>query len=225
MREHHIPVTRTARYYTLGKEQGRPRQVWFVCHGYGQLAADFVGGFSALDDGDRLIVAPEALNRFYLESPERPHTASDKIGATWMTREDRLTEIDDYVRYLDALHAHILGSADRPTADVRVLGFSQGAATAARWMAFGSAEVTEVILWGSFPPHDLDLESVRRSLGRQRLTLVVGTRDRYASAAVASEHQARLQAHGVDCRVVTFEGGHRLDDETLRRLAADIGPS
>ena len=41
MQEHHLSVERTARYYTLGSLDG-PRDVWFVCHGYGQLAARFL---------------------------------------------------------------------------------------------------------------------------------------------------------------------------------------
>ncbi len=66
MQEHHISVTRTARYYTLGEISRGVAEVWFVCHGYGQLAERFIRHFAALDDGTRLVVAPEALGRFYL---------------------------------------------------------------------------------------------------------------------------------------------------------------
>src|SRR5512140_2894757 len=92
--EHAIAVPRTARYYTLGPTHGFPRELWFVCHGYGQLGARFVEQFASLDDGTRLIVAPEALSRFYLDSiPERRNQQSPRVGASWMTREDRLAEI------------------------------------------------------------------------------------------------------------------------------------
>ena len=37
-------------------------------------------------------MAPEGLSRFYLEG------FSGKVGATWMTREDRLNDIDNYLR-------------------------------------------------------------------------------------------------------------------------------
>ena len=33
-----IVVPRTARYYALGPRQGSPKEIWLVCHGYGQLA-------------------------------------------------------------------------------------------------------------------------------------------------------------------------------------------
>lgn len=58
MQEHRIAVARTARYFTLGRAE---REVWFVLHGYGQLADRFLRHFDPIDDGTRLIVAPEGL--------------------------------------------------------------------------------------------------------------------------------------------------------------------
>src|SRR2546430_248789 len=134
--EHAIAVPRTARYYTLGPTHGFPRELWFVCHGYGQLAGRFIQQFAPIDDGTRLIVAPEALSRFYLDPlSERRHQRSPRVGATWMTREDRHAEIADYVSYLDLLSAevkhHLAGASPR----IVFLGFSQGTATVSRWLA------------------------------------------------------------------------------------------
>src|SRR2546425_9676771 len=83
-----------------------------VCHGSGQLAARSLRHFEPLADGTRLVVAPEALSRFYLEDTTVP-AKERKVGATWMTRENRLSEIDDYVRYLDALHAEVFARVAR----------------------------------------------------------------------------------------------------------------
>ncbi len=78
---HSLVVPRTARYYTLGPTHGFPRELWFVCHGYGQLAERFLRQFAPLDDGTRLIVAPEALSRFYLDPiPQRRNDPSPRIG-------------------------------------------------------------------------------------------------------------------------------------------------
>src|SRR5207249_11468139 len=140
MQEHHIDVTRTARYFTLGGSGSGVAEVWFVCHGYGQLAGRFIRYFAALDDGTRLIVAPEALARFYLGEVTGP-SANRKIGASWMTREDRLTEIDDYVRYLDALFQEVLRRLEPRAPRVTALGFSQGAATVSRWATLGKSRV------------------------------------------------------------------------------------
>src|SRR5881398_3935866 len=109
MHEHHIGVSRSARYFTLGEKPQGVAEVWFACHGYGQLAARFLEKLRVLDDGRRCVVAPEGLSRFYLsESP-----AERRVGASWMTREDRLAEIDDYVPYLDGVSADVFRSLDR----------------------------------------------------------------------------------------------------------------
>src|SRR3954471_8166502 len=95
---HSIVVPRTARYYTLGPTHGFPRELWFVCHGHGQLAGRFIKDFEPLDDGTRLIVAPEALSRYYLDSIAEQRTQKEqRVGATWMTREFREAEMADYI--------------------------------------------------------------------------------------------------------------------------------
>ena len=59
-----IAVRRTARLALLGPEGPAVRELWYVMHGYGQLAAPFIESFRAVDDGTRLIMAPEAHSRF-----------------------------------------------------------------------------------------------------------------------------------------------------------------
>src|SRR5437667_4129795 len=164
MQEHVFSTPRTARCFTLGSPQGAT-DVWFVCHGYGQLASRFLERFRALEAERRCIVAPEGLSRFYLtESP-----AERRVGASWMTREDRLNEIDDYVRYLDGVYGNVVPRNARVTA----LGFSQGTATVCRWAGLGSSRIDRLIVWGGEVPPDLDLKRLRVP----GLTIVYGTRD------------------------------------------------
>ena len=56
--------------------------------------------------------------------------------------------------------------------------------------------------------------------GDARLTLVAGSRDRYATDAL-ERLAGELEALGVACRFERFTGGHRLDDDTLRRIVDD----
>lgn len=215
MQEHHLPVARTARYYTLGEAATAFREVWFVCHGYGQLAGRFLRHFEPLDDGTRLIVAPEGLSRFYLtEDP-----AERRVGASWMTREDRLAEIHDYVSYLDAVYAEVFGGVDRAAVRVHALGFSQGTATVSRWIAFGTARVDRVVLWGGEVPPDLDLAAARERLAGAGLTLVAGRQDEFLTPKIVARDEARLRELGIPCRVARFDGGHEIDELTLKSLA------
>ena len=211
MQEHHLPVARTARYFTLGSLE-KPRDVWFVCHGYGQLAARFLERFRPIERADRLIVAPEALSRFYLTE-----SASElRVGASWMTREDRLSEIADYIAFLDALYRTVVSGNARLT----VLGFSQGSATACRWVGMGAGKVDRLIVWGGEIPPDLELaENTGERLRAARVTLVYGDRDEYFTPKIVTATEQRLREAKIDYALVPFEGGHEIEEATLRTLA------
>ena len=218
-REHHLPVSRTARYFTIGEPHASLRELWFVCHGYGQLAGRFVRHFESIDAPHRMIVAPEALSRFYVEISGKTH-ADTHVGASWMTREDRLSDIEDNVEYLDALHAHVLSSLPMPPASFTVLGFSQGVATAARWLERTSIHVDRALFWGGILPPDVDL-SAARALRAARITVIAGTADEHATAEMLASQQARLAASGISFEHVAFNGSHRIDREVLGKLAAE----
>jgi predicted esterase len=215
-----IVVRRTARLALLGPAAPGVRDLWYVLHGYGQLATPFLEDFSAIDDGTRLIVAPEALSRFYEGDAQARLHKDAPVGASWMTREDRDSEIGDYLAYLDAVHESMLAAAGGETPPVvTVLGFSQGGATAARWVASGRVHAARLVLWGSQFPPEVDLADPAAPLRRAESTLVIGTKDIFATPKVVANETARLNNAGFPYRLVRFEGGHRLDDATLCGLA------
>ena len=217
--EHHLPVSRTARYYTLGGPGPGTLQVWVACHGYGQLASRFLEKLRVLHDGTRYLVAPEGLSRFYLsESP-----AERRVGASWMTREDRLAEIADYVQYLDAVYQDVFSQLDRSQVAVHALGYSQGAATVARWAALGRAKVDRLTLWGGEFPPDLDLtpETVRDRLRAARPSLVYGRADQFITQKVVAATVKRLREHEIPVREIPFDGAHELNDSVLKGLGAE----
>jgi predicted esterase len=209
----HHETVRTARVAHLGPRGARP--LWVALHGYRQLAPWFLRRFAPLDDGSRRIVAPEALNRFYAGDPDGRHGSETRVGATWMTREDRESEIADYVRYLDdVLHAE--GDGAHPL----VLGFSQGAHTAARWCLAGAVRPRAVVLWGEGLPHDVD----RTALGARdhRWILVRGAADPTRDPAREARDEVLLRDVGAAWEVVEHAGGHRVEGEALTALAARL---
>ncbi len=212
MQEHRLVTTRRARYYTIGGDHP-PGESWIVLHGLGQLASVFLGYFKSIATPGRLVVAPEALNRYYVTPGASGGTADAKVGATWMTRADREAEIADQVEYLDAVWRETSSGAGRVTA----LGFSQGVATAARWIARGTSRIDRFVAWaGQLPP---DVEPAVYAKLSGGLTLVTGTTDEYAPWIAEGNHDARLAAAGVTPQVVSFEGGHRMDRLTLDAIA------
>ncbi len=212
--EHHIRVERTARYWTLGEVAGPGGDLWFVLHGYKQLARRFLRRFTPIARPGRLLVAPEALSRFYVSAEPGRHGPDSVVGATWMTREDRLHEIGDYVAYLDRLAA----SLEAARHDVTVLGFSQGVATATRWVVHGAVRPRRLILWGDLTPPDLDMDRAAEALAGVEVTLVRGDADPAFSRALVDGERERLAR--LEHRLVLYEGGHDIDAPTLRGLAS-----
>ena len=91
--EHHLTYSKSYRYEILPCN-GDSKNVLYVLHGYGQLSRFFIRKFSALQER-YTIVAPEGMHRFYLEG------SSGRVGASWMTKEDRLTDINDIMSFLN----------------------------------------------------------------------------------------------------------------------------
>lgn len=205
----HLSVQRTARIATLG-DPASASVVWVALHGYGQLAADFLQPFGSTVGAGRCVVAPEGLSRFYVDGNH------ERVGASWMTREDRETEIEDYVSYLDATIEALPLNPD--SVSICVLGFSQGAATASRWALLGDTDIARLVLWGGTLAHDLDLAEHAPTLRQMDLIVVGGTDDPYISSNDRNQFLERLDDNGISARTYTFDGGHRLHRPTLETL-------
>ncbi|MES2730173.1 MAG: phospholipase [Bacteroidota bacterium] len=216
MEKHELSVRRTARYVTLGSLNADTRRIWFVLHGYGQLAEYFIRRFDVLDDGFTYIVAPEALSRFYLDGLG----AHNKVGATWMTREDRMNEIEDYVQYLNMLYQTVLGEADENRLKIGLLGFSQGTATACRWAASSPLQFDRLVLWaGSFPPELPELPYWEKLKNIDSL-LVYGNEDFFINEIEIAKHQAEWQKWGLSPRIIQFAGKHEIVRNVVLKVMA-----
>lgn len=214
VQDHRIQVPRTARYCQLG-ELASTRQLWLVCHGYGQLAPYFIRHFrlAAQQVPGTVVVAPEGLSRFYLQGN------GGRVGATWMTSEDRLTEIEDFSRYLDALLQQLLPACP-PDVQVVVLGFSQGATTVSRWLLRGQFAPAHLILWAGTFPEDVDPAAASALLTRlPRLTVVCGDADGYLPPERVNAQLTLLRQHGAEPEMRWFEGHHELNQPLLVQLA------
>lgn len=220
--EYHITVQRTARYYQLGEVSEQIREVWFVCHGYGQLASYFIRNFTGLNHPTRLIIAPEALSRFYLKD------FTGRVGATWMTREDRELEIVDQRLYLSHLYHTILEQLQthgvgHEELRVVVLGFSQGATTVCRWV-FAEKDnpniaVHRLILWAGGMPVETNWDEYGKYFLSLDPVFVYGENDEFITGEKVQEQQRIWESSGIECPIVVFQGGHVIMPEVLSTLA------
>lgn len=200
-REHRLSVPRSARCFSQGGEAAV--EGWVVLHGYGQLASRFLRSLASLATPSRLVVAPEGLSRFYLDA------GGGKVGASWMTKEDRVREIEDYLAYLDLVRATLV-----PPVPLTILGFSQGVATAARWAVRTSPAPVRLVCWGGLVPEEISAATLRPI----QLTYVVGEREEWAPPPAVESQAASLRSAGVSVEVHRFDGGHEIRAAAVAKL-------
>ncbi|MCO6501290.1 MAG: dienelactone hydrolase family protein [Vicingus serpentipes] len=202
--KHNIKVNRTAQYYTLGNLEA-PKSIWFVLHGYGYSAKYFIKKFEPILTDNILVVAPEGLSKFYLNG------VNGRVGASWMTKENREEEIDDYIDFLNRLYAVIIG--DNSNVKINIVGFSQGGATASRWLANGNIKCANFILWASFFPEDMEIKSIANNTNT---FVLYGDDDEYITEDWAEKQEQIIQQSNIKYQLIKFKGKHDIPADVLK---------
>lgn len=203
--KHNIIVPKTANYYTLGDIK-TAKTIWIVLHGYGYLAEFFIKKFEPIANNETCIISPEALSRFYLNG------VSGKIGASWMTKQQREEEIIDYSNFLQLLYESVLLENNSKNPKINILGFSQGGATACRWVASKKIHCSNLILWASVFPDDVDFNIIS---SETNFTLIYGTQDEFLTEERVLVLKKQIEDSKIDCKIITFEGKHDIPKEVL----------
>lgn len=201
-----IVVEKTAHYYSLGNIS-TAKTLWFVLHGYGYNANYFIHKFDVLADEENLVIAPEGLSNFYVTG------VSGRVGASWMTKENREDEIQDYLNYLNSLYETILSQIDLIEVKVNIIGFSQGGATAARWVSDNKIKCANLILWASVFPDDMEFEVLKTNTNS---FLLYGDDDEYVTPERIDKQKAILEKANINCKLIEFKGKHDVPAEVLK---------
>jgi len=178
------------------------KKLLVALHGYGQLIPYFAKKFDGLEKYTSLLF-PEGMHRFYLNGN------TGRVGASWMTSEERLIDIEDNFMWLTELLDYIKSKHDFN--EITLLGFSQGGATAARWYFKKQSCFQRLIMWASvFPP---DIEQTEKDVNNG--IFVVGNEDPYFSDNIEGACEFyRSNKY----EVIRFSGAHDLDLPTLKLL-------
>lgn len=215
MNEHNIKIERTARYYTIGELNEHTKSIWFVVHGYGQLSQYFIRKFANFVDNETFIVAPEAPSRFYLDEDFK------RVGASWMTRELRQSEIDDNNDYLNILYENLLKDWDVSAIEINILGFSQGCATVCRWFGAGKIKCNRLLLWAGFFSNGISEVIEPEKLKNVDTYYIYGDKDELLVAypEISKKFIANM-VEDVNPKIVCFNGKHTVDEPTLKAIIA-----
>lgn len=204
--KHNIAVNKTATYYTSGNTK-TATTIWFVLHGYGYLAKYFIKKFTPILNENTCVIAPEGLSKFYLKGVG----VDGRTGASWMTKEDRENEIIDYVNYLDQLYDAILNQNIAPNVKINIVGFSQGGATASRWISSGKVKVNNFILWASVFPSDMNFKKFHKV----NTHFLYGDNDEYVTEERVTKQHEIIASSGVNINTITFQGNHDIPESVL----------
>jgi len=205
MKENSFTINKTARYYTIG-DLKTAKNILIVLHGYGQLAYYFSKKFEFLSRKNYFIIAPEGTHRFYLEG------TSGRVGASWMTKEARLLDINNNENYLEDLTTYF--HTKNTSAQIHVLGFSQGAATATRWFEKSKLNIASLILWASVFPDDVSIKIQQHK--NTNLIFVLGSKDPYFNEEM--EHTCLNIYQSMNFEIIRFEGKHELIQHVLESI-------
>lgn len=211
----YLKVQKTARIVTAGSNTPELKSVWLIAHGYGQLTTFFINKFEKLFSEENMFVVPEGLHRYYLNG------FSGKIGASWMTREEREKDIEDYCSYLDEVYTHYIQPLGQKVA-VNALGFSQGGATICRWAAHTQHRIDNLIVWGSVIPPDMNWEQDVKKLRNLKWHYVAGDADELLSDKRRVEQLEILDRNGITPNSIHYKGGHDILEETLLLLNKNV---
>lgn len=211
--EKSIQIQINAKYHTLGELNEQTAHVWFALHGYGQLAEFFIKKFDFLDKEKNYVIAPQGLNKFYLKE------FSGRVGANWMTKEDRLNDIANYIHYLDAVYekelTKIQSKIEAKRIKVHLFAFSQGCATASRWLAYSKFRFEEFVIWAGEIPQDVIENPVFHSIP---LKMVYGNQDELISPEFVAPFLERLKQHQLNPKIIHFEGKHEIEESVLKDI-------
>ena len=210
--EKQLSVNLNTPYYTLNEFTEATERVWLVFHGYGQLGRFFINKFKVLNAKKNFVIAPQGLSKFYLEG------TSGKVGATWMTSDNRLVEIENQYRYIKAIVAEELGG--KPEIPLYLFGFSQGVSTMMRFASRHRMEFEKMVLWAGKIPPELTKEDIRHWPPDASYEYYVGDNDHFVTNDdILLEQTNKLKELTEDrCSTFVFQGKHEIAADLLMKL-------
>jgi predicted esterase len=189
------------------------KEIWFVLHGYGQLPQYFIRKFKELSSTERVFIAPGGLSRFYLEG------FNGRVGATWMTKEERLLDIENYVFYLNTLYDQVMDSMEsKNNIKISLLGFSQGSATVTRWIQSGHPQFERFIIHSGAFPHDMEMPKVKDILADKEIVHITGDDDPFVNEERQHKQRKVIESLELPIKEITFSGGHDIDVDSLKKI-------
>lgn len=205
MTERIVSATIHGRYLAIPPAAPGPAPILVGFHGYAEDAEAQLERLRAIPESARwLCVSIQGLHRFY-------QRRSDRVVASWMTRQDRELAIVDNVAYVAACIDAV--AAEWPTLPAVVFaGFSQGAAMAFRAAVHATRPVAGVVAVGGDVPPELTPGALQRL---PAVLIARGTSDPWYTKEKFAADERRLRDCSASVRALGFNSGHEWSSEVV----------
>lgn len=216
MEKKKISVSKTARYFQAGSISNKTKNIWFVFHGYGMLGEFFIKKFESLVDSETIIIAPEAMSRFYLNNKY------ERVGASWITKVDKDDDIIDNSNFLNQLYNKLISQIGHEQINLNILGFSQGGSTACRWALNEKFNINSICFWGSDIPKECLTEKYRNRWNTMKISIIIGKKDTLIPLEYREKFRDLINDYELNYSLVEYDGDHRIIENELIDYANKI---
>lgn len=197
-------------YLTMNNCTAGTKNIWMVFHGIGYLSRYFLPYFNELSPLENFIIAPQAPSKYYLDKTYR------HIGASWLTREDTVNEIENNLRYINAVFEDMAIPA---RCKLIVFGYSQGVSVAARWVAKSRIKCDQLVLFAGGIPDELTADDFQFQQGHAKVTFMVGDSDEFLSPGRMERELIKIERlfNGL-ATIQVFKGGHEMQKTLINNI-------
>ncbi len=203
--------TSTNTYRTLNNLTEKTKNVWMVFHGMGYLSKYFINYFSELDADENYIIAPQAPSKYY-QGKDFKH-----VGASWLTRENTMTETQNILNYVDAVYKK---ESIESFPNLIVMGYSQGVSIATRWVASREIQCNKLILHSGGIPAELEPSDFEFLSPNTQVIYLYGNKDQYITEARETEEKLKGNKLFQDrLKIEVFDGIHEVNREILLNIS------
>lgn len=199
---------KTNKTYSTLNTIDKNQNIWFACHGIGQLSHYFLNNFLNIPKEKNYIIAPQAPSKYYHS------TQTKRVGACWLTKENTQLEQRNIFRYFDEIL-----NQEKPVTPNIFMGFSQGVSVMLRYLVYKKLNVNDIVIMSGKIPEELKESDFNFLSKKTRVWLSYGLSDPLLNNKLIDiEINKSRQLFGKRLNIMAFDGKHEIDQELILNL-------
>ena len=199
---------KTNKTYSTLNTIDKNQNIWFACHGIGQLSHYFLNNFLNIPKEKNYIIAPQAPSKYYHS------TQTKRVGACWLTKENTQLEQRNIFRYFDEIL-----NQEKPVTPNIFIGFSQGVSVMLRYLVYKKLNVNDIVIMSgkiTEEPKESDFDYLSK---KTKVWLSYGLSDPLLNNKLLDvEINKSRQLFGKRLNIIAFDGKHEIDQELILNL-------